>query len=90
MSILYIFRVFFFIASIICFFLQRKTILSALLRLEAMILSCLFQTFFLPERASSLAVFILIIAACERAFGLTILVVISRSEETDKLFFLTS
>jgi NADH:ubiquinone oxidoreductase subunit K len=81
---------FFFIASLMCFVLQRKTILSALLSLEAIILSCLLHIIFLSERAPSLTILILIVAACERAFGLTILVLVSRSEETDKLFFLKS
>lgn len=85
---IYILRIFFFVSSLLCFILQRKTILSALLSLEAIILSCLFQIIYLYERAPSLAIFILIVAACERAFGLTILVLVSRSEETDKLFFL--
>lgn len=82
-----IFTLFFF-SSLICFLFQRKTILSALLGLEGIILSCLFQVFSIPERTSTLIIFILIIAACERAFGLTILVLVSRAEETDKLFFL--
>ncbi len=84
-----IFALFFF-SSLACFVYQRKTILSALLRLEGIILSCLFQVFSIPERTSAVVIFILIIAACERAFGLTILVLVSRSEETDKLFFMKS
>lgn len=88
MLILSILRFLFFIASLLCFIFQRKTILSALLRLEGIILACLFQILNTPERAPILAVFILITAACERALGLTILVRVSRAEETDKLFFL--
>lgn len=78
----------FFLASLTSFIFQRKTVLSALLRLERIILSCLFQVTFIPDNSGPLVVFILIVAACERALGLTILVLISRTEETDKLFLL--
>lgn len=88
MLIFSVIRLLFFIVSLLCFVLQQKTILSALLSLERIILACLFQIFRIPESAPALAVFILIIAACERALGLTILVRVSRAEETDKLFFL--
>lgn len=83
-----ILRLRFFIVSLFCFISQRKTILSALLSLERIILACLFQILNIPESAPILTVFVLIIAACERALGLTILVRVSRAEETDKLFFL--
>jgi len=86
MKIFSLLTFFIFLFRLSCFLLQRKTILSALLRLERIILSCLFQISFIPEVRPFLAVFILIIAACERAFGLTLLVYVSRAEETDKLF----
>ena len=78
----------FFLISLFCFLIQRKTILSALLRLERIILSCLFQVSYIFETRGALTIFILIIAACERAFGLTLLVLVSRTEETDKLFLI--
>lgn len=78
----------FFLISLFCFLIQRKTILSALLRLERIILSCLFQVSYIFETSGALTIFILIIAACERAFGLTLLVLVSRTEETDKLFLI--
>ncbi len=78
----------FFIFSLISFTLQRQSILLALLRLEAAILSCIFQASLFQSNASSFIILILIVAACERAFGLTILVLVSRAEETDKLYFL--
>jgi len=77
-----------FLIPLTCFILQRQSILLALLRLEAAILVCIFQTFIFQRNMSTLVIFILIIAACESAFGLTILVLVSRSEETDKLYML--
>lgn len=78
----------FFILSLVRFVLQRQSVLLALLSLEATILSCVFQAFIFQANSPAIVIFILIVAACESALGLTILVLVSRSEETDKLQFI--
>lgn len=78
----------FFILALLSFIFQRQSILLALLRLEATILSCIFQTLYFQTNSSIIVIFILIVAACERALGLTILVLVSRTEETDKLYLI--